>query len=282
MTRAPTGRRYLSPRGSIRRVPIGSSVSLPARWFRPVGTRRVRTFDLYVGKPASTDRRQRTFRWPAKRAGRTLMAVIADIDVSPVAALLGDRARARIVQALLGGRALPAGELARHAGVGAPTASAHLAKLVDGGLLTVTRSGRHRYFEIANADVSRAVEALAAIAPPSCRTRFDRRRPDRRWQRAVPATTTSPARLASRSQTRCSNEGRSHRQPKASRSGRGRKRSSRYSRSTPTPFLNAARQPSAASTGASGARTSGAQSEPQSAPERSRRVCSRDCPTRER
>jgi DNA-binding transcriptional ArsR family regulator len=95
------------------------------------------------------------------------MAVIADIDVSPVAALLGDRARARIVQALLGGRALPAGELARHAGVGASTTSAHLAKLVDGGLLTVTRSGRHRYFEIATADVSRAVEALAAIAPPS-------------------------------------------------------------------------------------------------------------------
>ena len=93
--------------------------------------------------------------------------VIADIDISPVAALLGDTARARIVQALLGGRALPAGELARHAGVGAPTASAHLAKLVDGGLLTVTRSGRHRYFEIANAEVSRAVEALAAIAPPS-------------------------------------------------------------------------------------------------------------------
>jgi DNA-binding transcriptional ArsR family regulator len=92
--------------------------------------------------------------------------VIADIDVSPVAALLGDPSRARIVQALLGGR-LPAGELARHAGVGAPTASAHLAKLVDGGLLAVTRSGRHRYYEIANTEVSRAVEALAAIAPPT-------------------------------------------------------------------------------------------------------------------
>jgi DNA-binding transcriptional ArsR family regulator len=93
--------------------------------------------------------------------------VIADVDVSPVAALLGDAARARIVQALLSGRTLPAGVLARHAAVSASTASAHLAKLVDGGLLTVTRSGRHRYFQIASAEVSRAVEALAAIAPPS-------------------------------------------------------------------------------------------------------------------
>jgi len=93
--------------------------------------------------------------------------VLADVDISPVAALLGDPARARIVQALHDGRALPAGELARRAGVTASTASEHLGKLVEGQLLAVERTGRHRYFRLANAEVARAVEALAAVAPPT-------------------------------------------------------------------------------------------------------------------
>ncbi len=93
--------------------------------------------------------------------------MIADVDVSPVAALLGDPARARIAQALHDGRALPAGELARRAGVSASTASEHLARLVEGRLLAVERTGRHRYFRLANAEVAHAIEALAAIAPPA-------------------------------------------------------------------------------------------------------------------
>lgn len=91
----------------------------------------------------------------------------ADANVAPVAALLGDETRARIVQALDDGRALPAGELARHARVAASTASEHLARLVAGGLLAVESTGRHRYFRLASVEVARAVEALAAIAPPS-------------------------------------------------------------------------------------------------------------------
>jgi hypothetical protein len=63
------------------------------------------------------------------------------------------------------GRALPAGELARRAAVTPATASGHLARLVDGGLLAVERSGRHRYFRLASDDVAHAVEALAVIAP---------------------------------------------------------------------------------------------------------------------
>jgi len=93
--------------------------------------------------------------------------MIADVDVSPVAALLGDPARARIAQALHDGRALPAGELARRAGVSASTASEHLARLVEGGLLAVERTGRHRYFRLAGSEVAHAIEALAAIAPPA-------------------------------------------------------------------------------------------------------------------
>src|SRR4051794_30419601 len=91
--------------------------------------------------------------------------MFADADVAPVAALLGDPARARMVQALHDGRALPAGELARRAGIAASTASEHLARLVDGGLLAVERTGRHRYYRLAGAEVAHAVEALAAIAP---------------------------------------------------------------------------------------------------------------------
>lgn len=91
--------------------------------------------------------------------------MIGDADISPVASLLGDPARARIVQALHDGRALPAGELARRAGVRASTASEHLAKLVAAQLLAVERTGRHRCFRLASADVAHAVEALAAIAP---------------------------------------------------------------------------------------------------------------------
>jgi DNA-binding transcriptional ArsR family regulator len=88
-----------------------------------------------------------------------------DADIASVAALLGDPARAAIVGALQEGRALPAGELARRAGVSASTASEHLAKLVAGNLLLCESSGRHRYFRLGGVEVARAVEALAAIAP---------------------------------------------------------------------------------------------------------------------
>lgn len=91
----------------------------------------------------------------------------ADVNVAPVAALLGDPTRAAIVSALHDGRALPAGELARHARVSASTASEHLARLVSGGLLSVERSGRHRYFRLASAEVAHAFESLAALAPPA-------------------------------------------------------------------------------------------------------------------
>ncbi|MFN2461489.1 MAG: ArsR/SmtB family transcription factor, partial [Candidatus Velthaea sp.] len=86
-------------------------------------------------------------------------------DVSTIAALLADRARASIVGALLDGRALPAGELARIARVSPQTGCSRLAKLSDGGLLAVRPQGRHRYYAIATADVAGGVEALSAIAP---------------------------------------------------------------------------------------------------------------------
>jgi DNA-binding transcriptional ArsR family regulator len=87
------------------------------------------------------------------------------VDISPVAALFADRSRARIVNALGDGRALPASVLAQESGVSPATASGHLARLVEGGVLRVERSGRHRYYRLAGPEVAAVVESLAVIAP---------------------------------------------------------------------------------------------------------------------
>jgi len=79
--------------------------------------------------------------------------------------LLADHARAAMLAALLDGRALPAGELARAAGVTAQTASAHLAKMLEGGLLEVETEGRHRYYRLAGAHIAQMLEGLAVIQP---------------------------------------------------------------------------------------------------------------------
>jgi DNA-binding transcriptional ArsR family regulator len=88
----------------------------------------------------------------------------ATYPIAAVAELIGEPARAAILIALADGRALPAGELARAAGVSAQSASGHLSKLVGGGLLSVQSEGRHRYYTMASPEVGHAVEALGAIA----------------------------------------------------------------------------------------------------------------------
>lgn len=85
-------------------------------------------------------------------------------DITRIAALLGDPARANMLSALMGGQALTAGELAREAGVTPQTASAHLAKLEAGGLLTRRPQGRHNYFVLAGAEVAEVMEQLALLA----------------------------------------------------------------------------------------------------------------------
>jgi DNA-binding transcriptional ArsR family regulator len=77
--------------------------------------------------------------------------------------LLGDRTRATMLLGLMGGIALPAGELARIANVAPQTASEHLAKLVSGRLLTVERQGRHRYYRLSSAQVADALEVLLVL-----------------------------------------------------------------------------------------------------------------------
>lgn len=85
-------------------------------------------------------------------------------NISRVAALIGDPARANMLSALMDGRALTATELGSVAGVAGSTASQHLARLADGGLVRAARQGRHRYFTLAGADVAEVLEALMGLA----------------------------------------------------------------------------------------------------------------------
>ncbi|TML02434.1 MAG: winged helix-turn-helix transcriptional regulator [Actinobacteria bacterium] len=95
------------------------------------------------------------------------------------AALLADEARVEMLLAISESGALAATHLAERASVSAPTASAHLAKLSEGGLVTWERSGRLRLYRISGPGVVLALEALAALrkGPASPRTRSADARP---------------------------------------------------------------------------------------------------------
>jgi DNA-binding transcriptional ArsR family regulator len=84
--------------------------------------------------------------------------------IAEAASLIGDPARANMLAALVGGHAMTATELGLSAGVAASTASGHLAKLLEGRLVSVTSTGRHRYFRLASPGVARVLEDLMALA----------------------------------------------------------------------------------------------------------------------
>ncbi|MER7014020.1 winged helix-turn-helix domain-containing protein [Saccharopolyspora sp. NPDC000359] len=90
-------------------------------------------------------------------------------DVARLAALLADPTRAAFCLALLDGRAWTATELAGHAGVAVSTASEHLNRLVEGGLLTEHRQGRHRYVQLANEQAADLLEAFISHLGPAQR-----------------------------------------------------------------------------------------------------------------
>ena len=106
-------------------------------------------------------------------------------DIALIGALIGDPARAQMLSALMGGRALSAGELAREAGVTPQTASAHLARMTDAGLLTRRAQGRARYYALAGADVADTLETLMTLSGSRgpARTRPGPRDPDLRRAR---------------------------------------------------------------------------------------------------
>jgi DNA-binding transcriptional ArsR family regulator len=85
-------------------------------------------------------------------------------DITRIAALIGDPARSNMLNALLSGKALTAGELADHAGVLPATASSHLAKLTEAGLIWPRKQGRHKYYALKDERVAHVLESLAGLA----------------------------------------------------------------------------------------------------------------------
>jgi len=97
-----------------------------------------------------------------------------DARIAEIAALVGDPARTNILAALMGGRALTAGELVHAAGVSPQTTSGHLGKLTNARLIACVKQGRHRYYRIATPRVAEMLESIMAVvadAPPRYRPR---------------------------------------------------------------------------------------------------------------
>ncbi len=115
----------------------------------------------------------------------TLTTDISGPNIARLAALLADPVRAQVMLALMDGRALTAGELAQAGGVSPQTASSHLAKLIDGGLLAVASQGRHRYYRISGPDAAHLVETLSVLSEeePTARIRTGPRDPTLRRAR---------------------------------------------------------------------------------------------------
>ena len=92
-------------------------------------------------------------------------AALGDADLAALAGAIAEPARAAILLVLTDGRAIPASVLAAEAGVAPSTASAHLSRLLDAGLVRCRPQGRHRYYELAGPQVGELVEAMARLAP---------------------------------------------------------------------------------------------------------------------
>lgn len=99
----------------------------------------------------------------------------ASSDLVRVARTIGEPSRVRMLALLMGGRALTAKELAHGASIDPATATAHLRRLLDDGLVDVAAQGRHKYFRLRGPDVAALVEQLMVVsgsdggppAPPS-------------------------------------------------------------------------------------------------------------------
>jgi DNA-binding transcriptional ArsR family regulator len=96
--------------------------------------------------------------------------VSSDVDTAAVAALVANRARCAMLDALFDGGERTAGALAKVARIAPSTASGHLRMLADGGLVALETRGRHQYARLAGPEVAQALEALSTIAPTTAAT----------------------------------------------------------------------------------------------------------------
>ncbi len=88
----------------------------------------------------------------------------AEVEVSEIAAAIGEPSRARILYCLSDGRARTSTELAIIAGVSPSTASVHLNTLKSRRLVKVFAQGKHRYYSLDGEDVAAALESLSVLA----------------------------------------------------------------------------------------------------------------------
>jgi DNA-binding transcriptional ArsR family regulator len=88
-----------------------------------------------------------------------------NVNIAAPAALIGDPGRAAILMSLMDGRRRTAGELAALANLSPQSASGHLRRLRDGGILTCQTEGRRRFYSLASSQVGRAIETLLALVP---------------------------------------------------------------------------------------------------------------------
>jgi len=95
------------------------------------------------------------------------MKAQANANLAIVASLVSEGSRAAMLTAMLDGRYHPASELAYMAGIKPQTASFHLSKMADAGIVSVEQQGRHRYYGIRDPEVARMLESLLSIAPPA-------------------------------------------------------------------------------------------------------------------
>ena len=116
------------------------------------------------GSRALTSMAAEVFSTASRSDGSRIRTMHTAPLIAEIASLVGDPARAMMLTALLDGRALTATELAYAARVTPQTASTHLAKLAEAGLLTPLRCGRHRYFRLASAKVVEMLHGIVALA----------------------------------------------------------------------------------------------------------------------
>lgn len=85
-------------------------------------------------------------------------------DIALLGSLIGDPARANMLTALMSGKALTATELAAEAGITQQTASTHLRRLLDGGLIRQRKQGRHSYVSLADDEIGHLLETMMGVA----------------------------------------------------------------------------------------------------------------------
>ena len=90
------------------------------------------------------------------------------MDLVTFGRAIGHKSRVAMLQALMGGQALSASELAWHAGVTNQTATSHLNELVKADLLYRRKCGRFYYYEINGESVALLIEQTAVNVPVKC------------------------------------------------------------------------------------------------------------------